>query len=388
MGTAGLLVSMLAGIAAVLPAGPAVAGPPAATEIDIRLPGFNQSVGIDINDRGQVLASATVHADSTIGRPQGYIWYRGVRTLLEPLPGGDSSLPRDINARGKAAGFCANAEVSARPCLWRRGRAVDLGTLDERGSGTALAINDRGEVVGDNQTYIDGGNTRAFIWRRGVLTDLGGRGSRSAEGINNRSEVIGTFYGVEIEDSIHRGFVWKRGRLTDLGTLGGGATFVRDINDRGQIVGTSTTATGEQRAFLWRAGRMVNLGTLPGGSGSGATSVNERGQVVGWSTTAGGATRPVLWHRGRIADLGILTAGERAGGSAEKISETGVIVGSNWGTSGYQIFSWRRGHLRSVTGPEPLSSAGASAVNDLGTITGWSRPGSDPEHATVWRPGR
>jgi len=39
--------------------------------------------------------------------------------------------------------------------------------------------------------------------------------------------------------------------MTDLGTLGGNFSGPVAINDRGQVVGYSTTASGELHAFLW-----------------------------------------------------------------------------------------------------------------------------------------
>jgi probable HAF family extracellular repeat protein len=47
------------------------------------------------------------------------------------------------------------------------------------------------------------------------------------------------------------GFVWENGVMTDLGTLGGTYSRPSNLNDRGQIVGTSTTASGETHAVLW-----------------------------------------------------------------------------------------------------------------------------------------
>jgi probable HAF family extracellular repeat protein len=69
----------------------------------------------------------------------------------------------------------------------------------------------------------------------------------------------------------------------DLGTLGGTFSFPSAINDKGEVVGRSTTvASGiSTHAFVWTARTgMIDLGTL-GGATSRAAAVNNHGQVAG-----------------------------------------------------------------------------------------------------------
>ncbi|AKB35468.1 hypothetical protein MSSAC_0878 [Methanosarcina siciliae C2J] len=78
--------------------------------------------------------------------------------------------------------------------------------------------------------------------------------------------------------------------MTDLGTLPGKSSSIAyGINNKGQVVGTSQTDTGETDAFLWQNGVMTDLGALSGISGSGAYEINENGQILGSNGTA------VLW---------------------------------------------------------------------------------------------
>jgi probable HAF family extracellular repeat protein len=91
--------------------------------------------------------------------------------------------------------------------------------------------------------------------------------------------------------------------ITDLGTLpGGDLSLAYGINNRGQVVGFSYTASGLPRAFLWEDGEMTDLGTLPGGADSSAWGINNRGQVVGASATASGAAHAFLWEDGEMTD--------------------------------------------------------------------------------------
>src|SRR5271156_1870621 len=87
-----------------------------------------------------------------------------------------------------------------------------------------------------------------------------------------------------------RGFTIK-----DLGTLPGGYSSVATgINDRGQVVVYSFTASGPEHAFLFEDGVMTDLGTLPGGSVSSAFAINDRGQVVGYADIPSGGYHAFL----------------------------------------------------------------------------------------------
>jgi probable HAF family extracellular repeat protein len=130
------------------------------------------------------------------------------------------------------------------------------------------------------------------------ITDLGtlpGGTASTALDINNRGQVVGQ----SDTASSFPAVLWEDGDITNLGTLGGNDSVAWGINDRGQVVGESTTASGRFHAFLWEDGQMVDLGTLaPGGKfhGSRATSINNRGQVAGLST-AGTDSHAVLWTK-------------------------------------------------------------------------------------------
>lgn len=63
--------------------------------------------------------------------------------------------------------------------------------------------------------------------------------------------------------------------LTSLGTLGGASSEALGINDVGEIVGWSTTASESAHAFLYCNARVMDLGTLVGGSWSTATAISD-----------------------------------------------------------------------------------------------------------------
>jgi probable HAF family extracellular repeat protein len=54
--------------------------------------------------------------------------------------------------------------------------------------------------------------------------------------------------------------MWQNGMMSNLGTLGGDSSYAFGINNNGQIVGNSKTASGEWHVFLWENGAMTDLG--------------------------------------------------------------------------------------------------------------------------------
>jgi probable HAF family extracellular repeat protein len=112
----------------------------------------------------------------------------------------------------------------------------------------------------------------------------------------------------------------------DLGTLpGGNVSQAIGINERGQVIGYSFIASGDQHATLFGKGILTNLGLLPGGENCAANAINNRGQVVGWSTASENNEHAFLFEHGVMTDLGMLPGGNQS--IARQINNRSQVVG-------------------------------------------------------------
>ena len=174
---------------------------------------------------------------------------------------------------------------------------VDLGTLGGATS-TAAAVNDSGHVVGVSQ--IATGQSHAFLWRNGHMTDLGsppGAGISLATGVNDNGEIVGQLGNAP--NGLPGGFVWRDGTMRVIG--GSGLTQPTGVNAAGDICAYFQTAPGaDTDAALLVFGHRVIVR-----HDAVANAVNDFGAVAGWFDNGNGPTA-YLWHltTGRFVPLG------------------------------------------------------------------------------------
>jgi probable HAF family extracellular repeat protein len=226
-----------------------------------------------INGIVQTAATDTSCVEPIAHQYQGVIWgpAPGQMRVLRPLPGDTVSIPLWMNDLGQSvgtSGLCSNSLVvppivGPHAVLWDfDGTPLDLGNLG--GSvdvslpavgNRGLYISNRGEVVGGSA--LAGNKTaHAFLWTRDAgMKDLGmlnGDSNSGALAINDRGEVVG----VSNDDKGNfRAFLWRNGLMTDLNTLAPSDSplyllFALGINNRGEIVGYGATKSGDVHAFL------------------------------------------------------------------------------------------------------------------------------------------
>ena len=299
----------------------------------------------------------------------------------------------------------------------KHGALQDLGTLPMGSNSAALWISDTGFITG----FADNGQIDPFTgtpdlvavaWKNGNIVDVGTFGGSFSfpNGMNNRGEIVGVALDSTNDDfsmlglgTETRAFLWRKGVLHDLGTLGGPDAWAAFINERGQIAGWSytdynpneTTGIPTQHPFLWENGHMRDLGTLGGTvavvaslAAPGGGALNSRGQVVGSSYLKGDAAwHPFLWQNGRMIDLGTLGG---ANGEAYWINDSGDIVGRADVKNGtdHHAFLWRHGKMQDLgSSPDwPCSTAvEINARREVIIDTGICGQGGGP--GMLWRNG-
>ena len=249
-------------------------------------------------------------------------------------------------------------------------------TIIDLGRGTANAVNDAGQVVGDHYDPPSQANQAVSRDPDGPETNLGalpGHSESSANAINESGQIVG-WSATANRDQTHA-VLWDGGTISDLGTLPGHAHSTAEaINEFGQIVGWSATANHEQyHAVLWEDGRIVDLGGLGEGLESRAMGINNSGQIVGWAATDGGADHAVLWESDGITDLGALPG--FSGSHAYAINDAGQIVGFSWrfrsdGEQEGHATLWEGGETVDLGGPGEGHDSSAYDINEAGQVVG------------------
>lgn len=191
-----------------------------------------------------------------------------------------------------------------KPVVWGPGReeihALPLPEGDT--SGAATALNDRGQIVGISGScgFAVGGPTgkHAVLWDNGTVTVIvnpnGAPYWNTPMMINEGGDVVG-FAGVpgDAAGNFTPPFLWTRNegfRFLPLlqGEIAGVAT---SINERRQIVGYSNDANINFHPWIWQNGVTTNVNDLiePGSGLTGpiqlAFDINDHGDITGTTTT-------------------------------------------------------------------------------------------------------
>jgi probable HAF family extracellular repeat protein len=256
-----------------------------------------------------------------------------------------------------------------------------------------LAINNRGDVVGV-ATDPRERHSVAVLWRNGKATALGTLGGTDSQAIalNDKGEVIGTS---RTASSPRHAFIWRNGSMTDLGTLGGDDVFPTAINAAGEVIGESTTPDGAEHAFFWENGTMTDLGTV-NGNNSVARAINDDGVIVGDIDTPDGEGFPVEaveWKGGTLTELGAFGARGARGIDVNRRGDVLVELDDARGDSkgGLLLRGGRRLEIPALGGFPPPTQGGRlvlTGLDDRGEVAGYgyTKRGAG-RRSFIWRAG-
>jgi probable HAF family extracellular repeat protein len=340
-----------------------------------------------INDFGQIAGRfetgatfTNTNATTGVVQPknpvrQGFLWENGTFTALTST--GVKNGQSDFGAANGATVSLLTPNVNTIS-----DRGIILGTGDEvrqpipkatdrallwkkDNNGTySLTINDFGKVESyffdtNESNLIVGRNIDALEFDQPLylensvrtgLAELGGDGG-TARGVNESGQIVGYVDSDRILDGVAKNtaILWEKDakgayQLTNLGTFSAEQATLRDINNGGQIIGSTSNGTGAtatSRPFLLQTdGTFTAIGSLGGNTGS-VNGINEFGQVVGASQIAAGTNHAYVWSNGVLTDLNdLLTTPLTFKGSvvtltsATSVNDFGQIVAT--GTYTYQ----------------------------------------------------
>jgi probable HAF family extracellular repeat protein len=248
----------------------------------------DHTFGRDINNAGTVVGGST-----TGSAYHAFEWNQGTGMIDRGLGMNESEM-HGVNNFGQAVGMSVDTNnFSYRATKWQNGVQqfiAPAGTYS-----TANAINDNGDSAGSIEV---GGFQRAFIHSAGgafQIYDMSIGGNPTdrvyVADMNNAGQIVGTSYSAGSPYS--GGYIIDNNVMIDLGSLGGTETQAYGINNIGDVVGKSLIGNG-MNAFIWSNGVMTNLNNLVlGGMPSGfrlydAYGINDLGQITGGVTTENG----------------------------------------------------------------------------------------------------
>lgn len=250
-------------------------------------------------------------------------------TVIHPLSGGDRSNASALNdasvvigsstyggSTSNRQGFVARPSADAS----QHYVAQPLGFLPNGNRSFANAINTNGLIGGSSRVASSGSTFAALFDGNGgvmALSNPVGTTTSNIFGINDAAVTVGTFSTGGNNQAVR----WAAdGAPTPLGFLSGG-TFsqANDVNNLGDIVGTSSATAGNNRAFLFTGGQMLDLnefltGTSDFSALTFAQGINDLGQITGYGTLAAGGIRgfvltPVVPEPASLGLLGLGAAG-------------------------------------------------------------------------------
>ncbi len=290
------------------------------------------------------------------------------------------SSAHDVNNRGEVVGGAVTAAGQWHAYLWRGGRMTDLGAPPGLAWSEALALNDRGAVVGVSRLHQEpppfhDEESRPWLHRNGGFTLLVDSVHSFVFDLNDRGQAVGARRSTGWGDLWGRSYLWEAGRHTFLEVAGatgswtsasgsyGGAINGRGVVGLNLVFGNLTARPYELRAYVLENGAATPVPRpVPSAQSWTVAELNDRGQLVGtyWTRSPvepGYTTGAYLWDGSRSTDLAPMKAGMDINGHGE-------VVGGNFLYRGGQVLD-----LRQISVSGEWQVVDATGINDLGWIS-------------------
>jgi len=164
-------------------------------------PGAISSVANSINDLGQIAGQFSPGTNAS----RGFVWTHGQYLPVDGSPvAGSRSRLTGINRHGQLIGEFADPNTSQlgfRMEADGRRTTINFPNAPANFDNTPLAINDRGEIVGQEVGIVFDGYVLAF----GAFSKfhLPGSSDTIPEGLNNRGQIVGVYARVPIDTASH-----------------------------------------------------------------------------------------------------------------------------------------------------------------------------------------
>jgi probable HAF family extracellular repeat protein len=243
-------------------------------------------------------------------------------------------------------------------------QAVQYSLID-LGPGQATAINDLGQVLGDNggQIFFYHNSAPQFLGLNGVGT-----------GINNSGQIAG--YTNSFVPFYHA-FWYNGSSVVDVGATLSGESYATGINNVGQVVGHWGSGLSSSASFSYTNGAMQIFGPQ-----SAAFGINDSGQIAG-VIIVGSLLRAYIYSGGSVTPL--TSVGDES--KAFALNNNGQVVGWVYHNTSdtYEAFSYLAGNTTWLGNLGQVNSS-AYGINDLGQIVGRVY-GNGNDHAFIYSAG-
>ena len=306
---------------------------------------------------------------------------------LGPIAGKSGSMAIALNDRGEVVGASTvvGSSFEEVATIWRNGLPQSLGIVNGGTYSVAEGINEQGRVSGE----ADDGDIRPLcvVFEQGeaLIIDTGGNNSRGIF-VADSGEVIGNYargFGGDWLPTLWSEEVGRPGRWDQLHLplyLDGSNfsyNYINAANDGLEAVGQVSSLAFSSRGGYWQGNAAHTLRLLQpiaGYHNCYAYGINNAEIIVGVSDVGTSGDRPTFWNaRAGFAPNSLpLLPGENFG-TAFGINEAGVVIGTH-GVNALPAI-WFEGRIYDLMSLIDGSSAGwtnlvVSDINNVGQIVG------------------